>query len=251
MGEASPDIEIAGAVHVEAFPTEPVAETKMIQAVNATCSIPLVVVGAASLEDPNLSAMLDQHMESLEFRGIRHVVNLHPDPFYTYVETDYMADPAWREGFALLAARDLSFDLQLYPHQIGLACEVFRRSPETKVAVNHAAMWVDRTPEGWRNWRDGLRRLADWPNVSIKISRLGMFDHHWTTESTRPLIYEVLEAFGTERSMFASNFPVDKLFSDYGTLWNAFRECTNTLSASEQHNLFFDTARRFYRIGLE
>ena len=51
--------------------------------------------------------------------------------------------------------------------------------------------------------------------------------------------------------MFASNFPVDKLFSDYGTLWNAFRECTNNLSASEQHNLFFDIARRFYRIDLE
>ena len=248
LDEAGSELKIAGAVHVEAFPTDPVAETKMIQAVNTTSPVPLAVVGAASLQDPALPMLLDRHCEVQEFRGVRQVVNLHADPFYTYVNTDFMADPAWRDGFAMLAGRDLSFDLQLYPHQIGLACEVLEHSAETRVAVNHAAMWMDRTPEGWRSWRDGLRRLAEWPNVSIKISGLGMFDHKWTTESIRPLIYEVLEAFGTKRSMFASNFPVDKLFSSYRTIWAAFQTCTDSLSGSEQQDLCFETARRFYRL---
>ncbi len=90
--------------------------------------------------------------------------------------------------------------------------------------------------------------MAAQPNITVKISGLGMFDHNWTVESFRPYIYEVLEAFGPDRSMLASNFPVDKLFDTYVQLWRAFAEIIAPLSENEQALLLRKTAERVYRI---
>jgi predicted TIM-barrel fold metal-dependent hydrolase len=76
-----------------------------------------------------------------------------------------------------------------------------------------------------------------------------MFDHRWTLESLRPLILETLEAFGTERAMFASNFPVDKLFSDYPMLWRTFAAVCRELQPDELAALLSGNAMRFYRLS--
>ena len=76
-----------------------------------------------------------------------------------------------------------------------------------------------------------------------------MLDAKWTTESIRPLVLETIEAFGVSRAMFASNFPVDKLFSDFPTLWRAFAAITADFSESDKVGLFADTARATYRIS--
>jgi predicted TIM-barrel fold metal-dependent hydrolase len=73
-------------------------------------------------------------------------------------------------------------------------------------------------------------------------------DPNWTTESIRPLVFETLDAFGIERTMFASNFPVDKLTSDYRTIWKSFSDVTASLASDERAALFRDNARRFYRV---
>ena len=109
-------------------------------------------------------------------------------------------------------------------------------------------MWADRHLEGWKQFKAGLRTLAAQPNVLTKISGLGMLDPKWTPDSIRPLVLETLEAFGTKRAMFASNFPVDKLFSDFPTVWRAFAAIVRDLSETEQASLFRDNARATYRI---
>jgi predicted TIM-barrel fold metal-dependent hydrolase len=75
---------------------------------------------------------------------------------------------------------------------------------------------------------------ANAPNVAVKISGLGMLDHRWTVECLRPLVLETIDAFGTERSMFASNFPVDRLYRDYATLWRAFEAIVHGASEAEK-----------------
>jgi predicted TIM-barrel fold metal-dependent hydrolase len=90
--------------------------------------------------------------------------------------------------------------------------------------------------------------LAQCPNIATKISGLGMVDHHWKVESIRPFVLEAIDLFGVERCMFASNFPVDKMFSDYDVLWNAFRTITAGFAAAERAALFHDNAARFYRL---
>jgi len=93
-----------------------------------------------------------------------------------------------------------------------------------------------------------MRELAACPNVAVKISGLGMLDHHWTVESLRPLVLETIDAFGTERSMFASNFPVDRLYSDYATLWRAFEAIVQGASDAVKAALFRANAERIYRL---
>ncbi|MEQ8656675.1 MAG: amidohydrolase family protein [Hyphomicrobiales bacterium] len=249
LQEADPEvIEIIGAVHVEAFPTDPLREVEVLQAVAVHSPVPLGIVGHADLTSASIGGLLDAMMEHAAFRGIRHVVNLHDDPAFTYVQEDFLADPTFERGFAELCKRGLSFDLQLYPHQADAAAKLLQRFADTKVVVNHAAMWVDRTPDGWARWKRALRTLAALPHVRVKVSGLGMFDRSFTAESLRPLIYETLEAFGVERCMFASNFPVDKLFSDFTTLWGQFDAISQGLSAEERALLFHRNAMAFYKL---
>ena len=160
-----------------------------------------------------------------------------------------MHDAAWRRNFALLKRHAMSFDLQLYPSQMNDAAALAREHHETQFIVNHAGMFVDRSSvQGYRAWRDGMRALAACENVAVKISGLAMFDHAWTVESFRPYVLETIDTFGCERAMFASNFPVDRLFASYGALWNAYASIVGDASASEKDALFRRNAERIYRI---
>jgi predicted TIM-barrel fold metal-dependent hydrolase len=160
-----------------------------------------------------------------------------------------MREPTWRKNFALLKRYSLSFDLQLYPSQMKEAAELAQEHADTQFIVNHAGMFVDRSSvEGFRAWREGLRALAACPNVAVKISGLAMFDHQWSVESFRPYVLETIDAFGCERAMFASNFPVDRLFAAYEGLWNAYASIVKDLRDTEKEALFKSNAERIYRI---
>jgi predicted TIM-barrel fold metal-dependent hydrolase len=248
LAEASETIKIEAAVHVEAFPTDPLAEVRHLQAMADAAPLPLGIVGHADLTDPGLAALLDRMAAYSGLRGIRQVLNFHANPLYSYVARDLLAEPAFRRGFAELGPRGLSFDLQLYPHQTGQAAALAAAHPCTQIILNHAGMWVDRDAGGWRRWKTGLRLLACCPNVAVKISGLGMFDTRFTIESLRPLVLETIDAFGPDRCMFASNFPVDKLFSTYAELWNTLSGIIADFPASERDAMLCGNARTVYRI---
>jgi len=114
--------------------------------------------------------------------------------------------------------------------------------------LNHTGLPRERNDAGFQEWRDGMVKLAENPNVAAKISGLGMTDHHWTVASIRPYVLTTIEIFGVDRCMFASNFPVDKLLSDYDTLFNAYKEIVQDFTRADQEKLFHDNACRFYRI---
>jgi predicted TIM-barrel fold metal-dependent hydrolase len=235
-------------VHVEAFPTDPVKETETLQRVADRSPISIVIVSNEDLTSPDLPARLDRHAQYPIFRGIRQVVNRHPKPEFSYGVPDFLANPAFLTGLQTLGQRGLSFDLQLYPHQMERAAVLADQAPDTQIILNHAGMWADRDLAGWRQWKTGLRTLAARPNIAVKVSGLAMLDPKWTIESIRPLVLETLEAFGPARAMFASNFPVDKLSSDYVIVWRAFVAITEAMSDDEKAGLFRDNARRLYRV---
>jgi predicted TIM-barrel fold metal-dependent hydrolase len=235
-------------VHVEAFPTDPIKETATLQAVADQGRLPLVIVGNGDLSSPQFPELLDRHQEYPIFRGIRQVVNMHPDPKRSYTSRDLMAEPQFLEGLRELGRRGLSFDLQLYPHQMETAAALAAQAPDTRIILNHAGMWADRDLAGWKQWKAGMRTLAAQPNIVAKISGLAMLDNAWTTESIRPLVLESIEAFGPERAMFASNFPVDKQYSTFVAVWSAFDAITAGFSEDERAGLFRDNARKYYRI---
>src|SRR5262249_27041747 len=142
----------------------------------------------------------------------------------------------------------LSFDLQLYPSQMADAARLAARHPDTTIILNHAGMPVDRDQNALSLWREGMRSLASQPNVQVKISGLGMVDWSWTEESIRPFVLDTIEIFGVDRCMFASNFPVDKLYSSFNTLYRAFRSIVSDFSPGERQKLFSDNALAIYRI---
>ena len=247
-------VDVLKVVHIDAAhdPANPLEETRWLQSLAdapGSHGMPHAIVAYADLSLPDVDVLLARHADHRNVRGIRQTLNVHPDPYYDYVGRHFMREPAWRRGFALLAKHRLSFDLQIYPSQMPEAAELAAAHPQTTIVLNHAGMFVDRsTVAGWREWRDGLRLLAQAPNVFVKISGLGMIDHQWTVESLRPYVLETIDAFGVERAMFASNFPVDRLYSTYAALWQAFDRIVGGASPTERHALFRGNAERVYRI---
>jgi predicted TIM-barrel fold metal-dependent hydrolase len=248
------EIEVLKIVHIEngAEPEDHVAESAWLQSTAndpESAGRPNGIVAAADLSKPDIESTLEAHRAFPNVRGIRQILNVHQEPFYSFVDHHFMHDPAWQAGFALLHKFDLSFDLQIYPSQMPDAAGLAKRNPGTTIILNHTGMFVDRdTLAGWQAWRDGMLALAANPNVMVKISGMGMIDHPWTIESIRPYVLQTIDCFGIDRCMFASNFPVDRLFGSYSALWHAYHSCVAGFSETEKERLFRTNAERAYRI---
>ncbi|WP_163268472.1 amidohydrolase family protein [Chelativorans alearense] len=229
-------------------PADPVGETKWLQGIADKLGFPHGIVGYADFRKPDVGDLLDAHMEFPNFRGIRQSMNYHEDPAKTYLDRPEVSrTPEWRRGFKELVKRSLSFDLQLYYPQMGEFHELAREFPDTQIILNHTGMQVDG-PDHFVGWRNGMRTLAAAENVACKISGLGMGDFTWTTESIRPYVEAAIDIFGVDRCMFASNFPVDKLFSSYDATFDSFKEITKDYPKSDRMKLFHDNAARYYRL---
>ena len=241
-------------VHIEAGwdRSDPIGETAWLSQLAHTQRLPTVLVVYAPLNDPGVGKVLEAQIACPLVRGVRFVLSWHEDPRKSFVQrSDYMVDQQWLRGFALLAQFNLSFDLMLYPGQMADAARLAARFPETLILVNHAGSPADRDSEGMSCWRRGLRALAAQPNVRIKISDLVAYDHDWTLESLRPVVLECIEAFGTDRAMFASDFPVAGLHATYDQVFGSFKTIVADLSPAEQRCLFHDNAQRDYRIAVD
>ena len=250
----SHDVGVLGSVHVEANPADSIAEAGWLQSLAdnpANRKHPDGIVAYADLSTADAPEVLDRLSAYPNLRGIRQILNMHPDPHYNYVGHNYLELPRWRENLSRLASYRWSFDLQLYPAQADAAGEVIEANPDIVFIVNHAGMFVDRQRvQGWREWRTALRTLALYENTAIKLSGLAMFDHRWTVESFRPLILEAIDSFGTDRCMFASNFPIDGLHASYSDLWKAYAQTVDGMTEAEHADLFVHNAVRYYRLVL-
>jgi predicted TIM-barrel fold metal-dependent hydrolase len=248
-------LELVKSVHLQAEidRRDPVAETAWLQAIAdapGSRGFPHGIVGFADLADPEVEATIERHCGYANVRGVRYILNYEEGlPLYCATgRGDWLRDPQWRRGFGLLARYGLSFDLQIFWQQMEDALDLARTFPETQVILNHTGMPRMSHAAYVESWRNGMRTLAAAPNVAVKISGLGMFNHDWTAELIRPFVLDTIEIFGMDRCMFASNFPVDRLHADYHAIWQAFDEIATDFSPEECRALFHDNAARFYRL---
>lgn len=249
-------LDLAKSVHVQAefdHEDDPVKETAWLQSVHddpESKGLPSVCVGYADLASPNVEDVLARHAAYPIMRGIRQMLNYSEEnPRLRFIDRgDLMQDKQWRGGYRLLAKYNMSFDLQIWPWQLRDAARLAQDIPEVTVILNHTGMPLRRDAKGLTEWRDGLRALAEVPHTAVKISALGMFDKKWTVDSIRPFVLDTIQIFGVDRCMFASNFPVDSLMSDYGKIWHAFDEITRDLSHHDREQLFSGNAEHWYRI---
>ena len=129
------------------------------------------------------------------------------------------------------------------------AAEVAAAFGDVQILLTHAGLPLDRTAEGMAAWRRGMRKMADCPNIAVKLTGLPMTDWHWSTESLRPIVLETIDIFGVERSLFGSNFPIDGLHSSFAQLFDAYREIVAGFTPAEQAAMFHDNAVRLYRLA--
>jgi len=210
---------------------------------------------------------------SHRFRGIRHSASHDPDsgvlgPLVRQPAGLYH-DRAFREGFAQLAPMGLSFDAWMLEPQLPDLIDLATAFPDTAIILDHVgtplgiASYAGRREERFDVWRDNIRKLAALPNVAVKLGGLAMVFPAFPSclaetpapssqlaDEWRPYLETCIEAFGADRCMFESNFPVDILSCDYATLWNAFKVFAKGYSADEKTALFSGTAARIYKLDL-
>lgn len=231
---------VVKAVHVQAAigSEDPVEETRWLQEQHDATGWPSAIVADVRMQADDVSEQLDRHADASPLlRGFRD-----------FAEGDYLVDPAFARAYALLGERGLSYDLDCFWENMHKARDLARKHPETTLILGHAGFPLERTDEYFANWKRGISTLAEAESAVCKISGLGMGDPSWTVESIRPWFEHCVEAFGVERCFLGTNWPVDKLFSDYGTVVDAYAEIVAQYSPDEQVALFSANAERNYRI---
>ena len=240
-------------VHVQAEHDEdkPVNETRWLQSISDTHSskLPNAIIAFADFSKNNVSDILDEHQNYKNIRGIRQILSFNEsEPKYSHASEDFMKNSTWLANFANIRNRNLSFDIQIYKHQMNDAYELAKKYDDILFILNHTGEPCYQSDEYISSWEENMSKIASCENFVAKISGLGMFNPNWTIQSSRIFVEKTIEIFGIERCMFASNFPVDKLFNSFDTYWNSFKEITKHYSENDKNLLFSSNAEKYYRI---
>lgn len=230
---------VSKVVHVQAAlgSPDPVDETRWLEQMADRVGIPTAIVAEAWLAKPGVSEQLARHAEFGRVRGIRD-----------FGEGDYLTDPGWQRGYALLEQHGFICCLDSDPTCFAKARALAERYPGVTLCLDHCGIPAKRDDEYFDYWSRELRNLAAASNTIVKVSGLAMCDHDWTVASIRPWVLECIEAFGVERVVMGTNWPVDSLFSSYGDVVAAYRMVLAGASEAEQRALLSENAERVFRI---
>jgi predicted TIM-barrel fold metal-dependent hydrolase len=227
-----------------------VDEVAWVQAVADASGWPHGIVGFVDLTaDTALETMRAQARFAL-MRGVRQQLHWHANPLYRFADRpDLMNDTTFRKNLARLADYDWVFELQVFASQMADAANLARDLPAVTFVLEHAGMPEDRSPEGLQRWREGMRRLADQPNVHAKCSAMGTFVRRNDPAHVAAIVRETVAIFGAERCVWGSNFPIEKLWASYGDVVEAMRQAVSALPHAEQRMILFSNAAKIYRLG--
>lgn len=283
-GQDAAGLPITQVVHVEAEWHDrsllgPVGETVWLENLFGAGVSPRLggIVARAPLHSPRLSTVLDAHRSaSPRLRGIRQILAFDTDTgIMRFCDRPALStDPAWRRGLERLPDYSLVFDTWVFHHQLHEISELVRACPEQIFVLDHMG-----TPIGLggpfasyghsaharevilRTWQLGLAELAECPNVRVKLSGFFMpvvgwgFERRAQPPSAQELLDTfaphcryVLDLFGVDRCLFASNFPMDKASLSLRALYRLYAQTVADRSLADRRKLFHDNAQQIYRI---
>lgn len=200
------------------------------------------VVGWVDLCSPDVGAELERLADHAKFVGVRHVLQDDPDDLF-------MLRMDFKRGIGLLAEHGLAYDLLLYPRHLPTAARLVREFPDQQFVLDHIAkpLIADGLIEPWD--RD-IRELAEFDNVWCKLS--GMVTeagwNDWTKEDFRPYLDVVLEAFGPDRLMIGSDWPVCTLSGQYAETMGIVQDYVTNLDPAQQERILGGTCAEFYGV---
>jgi predicted TIM-barrel fold metal-dependent hydrolase len=242
---------VVATVHVEAgwAADDSLGETRWLDSIAKPNGVAARYVARAPLASAEAPALIEAQGACSQVVGVRDILSWTSDPARRIAARgDLMRHPLWRTNLKTLGRRGLVFDLMVYSSQLEDAARLVRDFPDQRFVLEHGGSPIDRDEEGLRSWRAGLNAIAQSPNVAIKISDLVAYDHHWTLESLRGIVLHCIDCFGPDRAMFASDFPVAGRYATFDEVYGAFKTIVAGFSSDEQSALFFDTAKRVYRL---
>ncbi|WP_428663599.1 amidohydrolase family protein [Runella sp.] len=201
------------------------------------------VVGWVDLRAENLYEKLEYYSQYELLKGFRHVAQAEPD--------DFLMRPEVMKGIRQLTAFDFTYDILIYPTQLKAALHLVREAPNVNFVVDHIAKPYIK--DGKINtWSNYMRQLAAQPHVLCKIS--GMVTEadwkNWTKKDFYPYLDVVFEAFGPDRLLFGSDWPVCLVAAEYEQVIGLVREYMTNIgfSESDKAKVFGENAMRFYRL---
>ena len=182
---------------------------------------------------------------------MRMMLNWHDEPHLRIADRpDYMQDDKWLYGFSLLEKHGLSFDLQIFDHQIPEAVRLAQAFPNTQIILEHLAWPSAIGEDDFVHWKDYIEQIAACNNVTIKLSCIALiFQKRLEEVRICEYLRHAIQEFGVDRCMFASNFPPDGLFYDYAELVNLIKKAVAEYSYAEQKKIFSLNADRIYQIS--
>jgi len=240
---ATAGLGVEQTVHVEADVDVAfqLAETRAILALAEEDNPLAGVVACARPESEGFAAYLAQIGGHPKLKGLRRILHTEPDAVGQ--------GALFRRNLASLAGTDLSFDLCVLERQLPIAADLIRTTPGVQFVLDHCG--VPRVKERVLDpWRQHIQDIAVLPNVVCKVSGLVAYAdrERWTAADLRPYVEHVIECFGWDRVLFGSDWPVCTLAASFGQWLLALQTIVQERSPAERHKLFYDNARRVYRL---
>ncbi len=227
-----------GCVAVQA--RQSLEESHWLLELAAEASIIRGVVGWVDLCSPDVARELEEFATRSKFVGVRHVVQDEPDD-------QFMLREDFQRGIAMLRRFGLTYDLLIFPRQLPAAIALAERFPEQPFVLDHLAK--PPIKDGALSpWREHIRQLAKLPNVSCKVSGLVTEADwkNWRAEDFKPCLDAAFDAFGSDRLMFGSDWPVCLLAGSYESVFELAQNYAARLGADAEAKVFGGNAAKFY-----
>ena len=233
---------VVAAVHVQAaaWSDRPQRETEWLDSLAAETGWPHSLIGNVRLVAEDADAVVRAHRQtSALVRGVRDLA----------IPAASLDDPAVVARFADVAPLAGTVELMTTHEEFPKLAALAEGAPDATLVLGHAGLPLERSPTYRAAWRQAMHRLAQTPNVVCKISALASAsDPQWTADSLRPWVLGCVEAFGPDRCMLATNWPIDRLYGSYNRLVEAYREILSPLPTDERAAVFSRTAARVYSL---
>jgi len=224
-------------------------EAAWVQSVADESGWPHGIVGYADMTVDDVRPQLDALKDIPLMRGIRQQFHWHENPLYRFApHADLATEETVRRNVARLGEYGWSFDLQVFSGQMDGAADLAASCPDVTFILQHAGMLADLSKEGWSSWRAAMKRLAEEPNVVTKLSAFGTFIHKNDPAHIAAIVKETVKIFGAARCLYGSNFPIEKIWTDYGSLIDAFKDATKGMKVADRNAIFHDNAARIYKL---
>ena len=242
-GDLKPELHMAGfqgSIAVQA--RQSMEETRwLLELADGDPSI-MGVVGWVDLRSPDVQSQLEAFSRNSKLVGVRHIVQSEPDD-------QFMLREDFLRGISLLERFDLTYDILIYPRHLAVAAEFVKKFPRQRFVLDHLAKPYIKTGES-KPWAAEIRKLAEFPNVFCKLSGLVTEADwkNWKAEQITPYIDTAFEAFGPERLMIGSDWPVCLVASTYGRVMDIVKIYLAQYSSEIQEGVLGGNAQRFWKL---